>query len=254
MPSDGLSEYFVDTNSNFQKAKCKQSYLGELAIKFGLSNITYFFLSGRALTGDTEALITTYPKAWKDHYFSMKYDEVDPIICSGMKSFLPIDWSQAPKTQKCAKRFFGEAKDFGISDQGVTIPVRAAGGETALVSLNADMAPAEWAQRLKYNISDFSYFSYLLHRELRKRTAPVEEIETTRLTRREREVLQWAALGKTSWETSKILMLSQRTVEFYLSNAMVKLSAATKVQAVSKAIHLGLILADASLQSPALSV
>jgi DNA-binding CsgD family transcriptional regulator len=37
------------------------------------------------------------------------------------------------------------------------------------------------------------------------------------LSNREIEVLKWAALGKTSWEMSMILEISERTVNFHLA-------------------------------------
>jgi LuxR family quorum sensing-dependent transcriptional regulator len=60
-------------------------------------------------------------------------------------------------------------------------------------------------------------------------------------TRREIECIKWAAAGKTGWETSEILSLSQRTVEDYLRNAARKLGAVNRVQLVAQAMREGLI-------------
>lgn len=54
-----------------------------------------------------------------------------------------------------------------------------------------------------------------------------------RLTPREREVLIWAARGKTAWETAKLLELSERTVKAYISSACVSLGAQNKTHAVA---------------------
>lgn len=51
------------------------------------------------------------------------------------------------------------------------------------------------------------------------------------LTDKERECLFWVAVGKTAWETAKILSCSPRTVEFHLRNAARKLDASNKVHA-----------------------
>ena len=50
------------------------------------------------------------------------------------------------------------------------------------------------------------------------------------LTPREKEVLLWAARGKTSWETAKLLGLSEATVNQHLRNTMAKLDASNRVQ------------------------
>jgi LuxR family transcriptional regulator, quorum-sensing system regulator BjaR1 len=57
------------------------------------------------------------------------------------------------------------------------------------------------------------------------------------LSLRELDCLKWTAAGKTSYEISVITGLSQRTVEHYLSNAVGKLSANNKAQAVAIAVR-----------------
>lgn len=60
-------------------------------------------------------------------------------------------------------------------------------------------------------------------------------------TQRERDVLQWLALGKTNWEIGMILGISERTVKFHLNNVFQKLGVANRAQAVLQANRLGLI-------------
>lgn len=62
-----------------------------------------------------------------------------------------------------------------------------------------------------------------------------------RLTPREQECLQWAALGKSEWEVSQILGISEHTAEKHLLNAKTKLGAANRVQAVAEAFRCGLL-------------
>jgi DNA-binding CsgD family transcriptional regulator len=64
------------------------------------------------------------------------------------------------------------------------------------------------------------------------------------LSARELECLQWTAAGKTAFETSVILGISERTVRFHQNAAREKLGCATTTQAVAKAvvdqlIHIG---------------
>jgi len=62
-----------------------------------------------------------------------------------------------------------------------------------------------------------------------------------RLSRREHECLQWAAEGKTAWETGMILSIAEGSVVKILASAIRKLDCANKPQAVVKALRLGLI-------------
>ena len=57
------------------------------------------------------------------------------------------------------------------------------------------------------------------------------------LSAREREVLIWAAEGKTASETADILHVSASAVNLYAQRAMSKLHARTKTQAVAIAMQ-----------------
>jgi DNA-binding CsgD family transcriptional regulator len=70
---------------------------------------------------------------------------------------------------------------------------------------------------------------------------PRQTNPTMHLSRREYECLQWAAEGKTAWETGMILSIAEGSVAKVLAAALRKLECATKPQAVVKALRLGLI-------------
>lgn len=61
------------------------------------------------------------------------------------------------------------------------------------------------------------------------------------LSPREREVLQWVAAGKSSWDIGMILGISSWTVKVHIRHAMRKLNVFTRSHAVAKAMQLGLI-------------
>ena len=61
------------------------------------------------------------------------------------------------------------------------------------------------------------------------------------LTERETEILRWLMEGKTSWDISKILSISERTVKFHVNNTLTKLNAINRTHAVAKAILSNLI-------------
>lgn len=67
------------------------------------------------------------------------------------------------------------------------------------------------------------------------------KIERVSLTKRETECLSWTAAGKTSWEISVILGISESTATFHLRNASAKLKASNRTHSVAKALHFGLI-------------
>jgi DNA-binding CsgD family transcriptional regulator len=86
----------------------------------------------------------------------------------------------------------------------------------------------------------------------RQKAMAVMSNPTIRLSRRQREVLEWTAMGKTDWEISAILRITERSVKFHLEQARKKLDAANRTHAVARAILLGLIdIADRDPIRPA---
>ena len=69
----------------------------------------------------------------------------------------------------------------------------------------------------------------------------VQTQKDIKLSMREKEVLRWSGDGKTADQIGKILSISCSTVNFHLRNAMYKLDAPNKTNAIVKAICLGLL-------------
>ncbi len=64
------------------------------------------------------------------------------------------------------------------------------------------------------------------------------------LTPREKEVLNWIKQGKSTWDLSLILGVSENTIKFHVKAILQKLDAVSRVQAVAIAIEQGLITID----------
>jgi LuxR family quorum-sensing system transcriptional regulator CciR len=61
------------------------------------------------------------------------------------------------------------------------------------------------------------------------------------LSPREKQCLSWTARGKSSWDTGKILCITENTVKFHLKNAMKKLNTSSRTVAAIRAVQLRLI-------------
>jgi DNA-binding NarL/FixJ family response regulator len=88
---------------------------------------------------------------------------------------------------------------------------------------------------------DFEMLGAVIQNRLRHRQDPAQPKSEHYLTGREREVLTWAGLGKTSGEIATILGLSERTVNFHFDQAMKRLGVTNRTQAVATAMAQGLI-------------
>ncbi|WP_187775636.1 LuxR family transcriptional regulator [Luteimonas suaedae] len=128
------------------------------------------------------------------------------------------------------------AGDFGIS-AGVTIPCFLRGTDWAFMTFSTDGTQdlRELDPLVGPSVHFVSALQVAVDRLLR-RPAP-----HPKLSRREREVLRWSAIGKTSWEISLILGISERTVNFHVQGACRKLQAQGRRAACARAVALGLI-------------
>ena len=230
-----MSEVFSEDIKYFQGTNSKSIYLKKLADRFGISDFAYMKVNAHSADENSQLLITTYSEQWEKRYAQKRYETKDPVVRNSFLGVLPFDWGDVAVSSASARNFFGEAAEFGVSPQGVSIPIRAPNGARALFSISSRESSIEWQRMKKYLISDFTYLGFLIHTAVSKFNA--ENDNSVKLSPREQEVLHWASKGKSCWETGKILNISERTVNFYTQNASAKLGATTKTQAVAMAIQ-----------------
>jgi LuxR family quorum-sensing system transcriptional regulator SolR len=184
------------------------------------------------------AIFDTYPSGWMKHYQESRFLEIDPTVRAGMHSTGLIVWPEAKVDD--APRLWADARDFGLA-VGVAHSSWAAHGVFGLltISRHADrLTPAE----IDLLTLQTSWLANLSHTLMSQFLVPKLAPETSVvLTSREREVLCWTGEGKTACEIGQILNISERTVNFHVNNVLAKLSATNKVQAVVKAIAMGLV-------------
>ena len=80
-----------------------------------------------------------------------------------------------------------------------------------------------------------------VHDNVMQTFLPTHPALRPKLSKREIEILQWIAVGKTQRDVGAILAISDRTVEVHLRSARAKLAALTTAQAVARGIKARLI-------------
>jgi len=71
--------------------------------------------------------------------------------------------------------------------------------------------------------------------------SPIKNVDTIKITDRERQILNLVSKGKTNWEVGKILDISEFSVRDYLANLSQRLETCNRTHTVTRALHLGLI-------------
>ncbi|ACB94569.1 helix-turn-helix transcriptional regulator [Beijerinckia indica] len=209
---------------------------------YELKNIFYICpsLPGRTITDPY--ILGTYSQEWIEHYRERNYVNLDPVINVGARSLLPIDWAKLPRSSPKIQKFFGEATDFGVGRQGLTIPVRGpTNGLWALFCMTTDDTQAEWQARHYELIRDMVHVAHFIQQRAFEMHHQDEGIDINTITKREIEALSWSAEGKTLEDISVLMRISQETVKAHLDSARYKLGALNRIHAVAKAIRAGLI-------------
>jgi LuxR family quorum sensing-dependent transcriptional regulator len=204
----------------------------------------------------------TSGKKWEEEYISNKFFQVDPCIARVRRSNVPFIWGDIRLDEHHAGRKPGALKTFEAAwdhgfTEGLVVPCHFSDDIGRRYSSSVAFFWKDPVQRFRFLLTQKKHELHILtiywvqravdlisseHRG----SGPILRTDANvnggiALTDREREVLSWAARGKTTSETAEILTISDETVEGHIRNAMRKLTAANKTQAVVKAIYLGFV-------------
>ena len=196
--------------------------------------------SPQVLPGHSDApyVKSTYPAEWLTRYLLKGYARIDPIVVRGVQSVLPFDWSEIEPSGE-AMGLMIDALDHGLGPLGYTVPVIDTAGRPSLFSLNGDASADEWQRFIDANRPLIARIAHLVH-GMAMREQHGDEAPLT-LAPRQKEVLLWAAKGKTAKEIGRMLDLSPHTVRAYLQATQAKLGAGNLGHAVAIAVRLRLI-------------
>lgn len=211
--------------------------LDQICDRFELDHAAY--AGANPVVGTIHGYVN-YPDGWKRHYTANALHRRDPTLLTASRSIAPVDWRRLDRTPDF-DRIFRDAQDFGISHQGVTIPVRGPYGDTGMLSITRNCRAAEWDRLLGHVLTDLQSVAVHVHDTVMRSDALSRALRFPALSSREREILQWIAAGKSQQDVGDILGISHRTVEVHLRSGREKLCALTTPQAVGRAIKLGLI-------------
>ena len=213
------------------------SFLDQICERFEIDHAAY--AGTNPVAGSIHGYVN-YRQDWKEHYVKNGLYMVDPTLHRAAKSIAPVDWRRLERDPNF-HTVFRDASDFGITEQGLTIPVRGPFGDTGMLSVTRNCGVTEWDKLVKHIIVDLQSVAVHIHDTVMRSDVLSQVLRFPTLSSREKEVLQWTAAGKSHQDIGDILGISHRTVEVHLRSGREKLYALTTAQAVGRAISLGLI-------------
>ncbi len=200
--------------------------------------------------------------AWEREYRQNGFVHVDPMLPIVRRTNLPFSWDDVTLPKRLGKKKSGALKtmeaayDHGFRN-GYVIPLHYA---DRLGRPNSALCVLFWRdplQKMRFLLSRYRHDVHILAIYFIQRAADLSahkmksrarysdddgrSLVEVQLTDRERDVLSWAARGKTMEDTADILSISVDTVQQHIENAKRKLNAANKLHACARAIYLGAI-------------
>jgi LuxR family quorum sensing-dependent transcriptional regulator len=189
-------------------------------------------------------LIRGVTDQWAAYYHDQKAFNHDAVVHLALKRPTAFSWSEveSQRLSRESARLFDDIRDLLKIQGGFAIPVHDEQGFAGIVALHHEeptLTPAA-ASALKL----IAIYGMDRARELHDlaRTAAPRSPAPCPLSSRQREILSYAAAGKSEPDTGDILGISGATVREHMEKVRDLLGVRTKTQAVAVAIQRGWIV------------
>jgi LuxR family transcriptional regulator, quorum-sensing system regulator BjaR1 len=217
------------------------SELRKVSESFGFSSFAISGIPEPHERIDPYVLLNGWPEEWAARYMANQYFTIDPVIQRTILSDSAFVWADALKQMTLSKqslKFMGEAQDFRFIN-GFSVPIHSLMGFRAIVTFASDRVDMSTEARGALHM--ISIYAHNKIKELK--TGGKQQIidRGIHLTLREKECISWCAEGKTAWEISTILGISERTVAHILENAQKKMNTTNRTHLVAESLRAGII-------------
>jgi DNA-binding CsgD family transcriptional regulator len=184
----------------------------------------------------------TYSVEWQQRYMAQNYLRIDPVIVGCYQRFHPVDWKRLDWSSKAAWAFQKEAIEYGLGNQGFSVPIRGPNGQFALFTVNhncGDDALASFTEKHSRDLILIAHYfnDKALGFEPDRSADPVQS-----LSPREVDAMTLLAIGYNRAQVADTLSISEHTLRVYIESARFKLGAMNTTHAVARALSRGLIV------------
>ncbi|WP_042013370.1 helix-turn-helix transcriptional regulator [Aeromonas fluvialis] len=244
MLNDAIWEH-IDKFTKATKTSDIQQQLERFSHQMGFDYFRLLIIFPISMQKSHVALFNNCPTTWFDAYSENHYLTQDPVVYLGLKQTQPIFWNKldcdSPWLPSASRDVMNLAADFGVRN-GVSFPLHTPQGEHGILSfITKDKSNSDL---MFENVPLLSFCaSYIFNSALQLiKSRPDMMKYLTELSDREKECLFWASEGKTSWEIATILGITERTVNFHLTQVTNKTDSKNRSQAIAKGITSGIIV------------
>jgi len=228
-----LAYAFVERVELLARLDDVTSAMEDALAPFGIESFIVTGLPTKWQPFEELVMASRWPAEFFMLYIENDYARVDPLSRRSIQSRMPFEWdadSYRTDPDPLVVEMMQHAAQFRMR-RGFLIPIHGPNGEEGYVSTAA--ADLDLSARAKASIHLISLYAFERMHSLRRLLPQKRSL----LTAREREVLTWAAHGKSALQISQALNISKRTVDEHTQTATHKLGAANRTEAVVIALR-----------------
>ena len=206
----------------------------------GFSKFKFILMRGMNRSYKDAYVYSNYSPEWLSRYDRQGFWKIDPLFAHSLQRKAPLIWNADTFTTTPQQAMYEEGRQYGIH-AGITLPLGTLGSNGMLTCVS-DSATGRMTESVySSNLPQLVLLRDIAFDSLSRFIEQTNSAEIPNLSLREKECLQWHALGKTSWETGNILNISEACVNYHFNNIRIKFNVSQRHQAVIKAIMWGLI-------------
>jgi DNA-binding CsgD family transcriptional regulator len=232
---DGLFKDLIDRRAQFQERPDGVAFLKVANSVYGFSGLFYLGLNIPNKTRGNHFVHCAYSDRSVKQLVCTTNVSTSALVKLGLLDPGPLDWTKSEQL----RRLLDETTDLAPNSRGelnaLTFPLRTLSHETAIFGVVSTMSANEWDSFKATAVRDFHVLGSYFHSHILRMNG-TDTAQELLISARELDCLKWTAAGKTAWEASVILGISERTVRFHLNAAREKMNCATTTQAVAKAV------------------
>lgn len=215
-----------------------QSVSEALREYYGVDHVVYHWVDS---SGDQYGC-GTYSLEWQQKYLTENYLRIDPVIQGCYQRFHPVDWKRLDWSGKAAREFLRVSAQYGVGNQGFSIPIRGPNGQFALFTVNHSCDDDAWARFIQDHRRTLILIAHYFN-EKALEFEPVRQPEQSQaLSPREIDAMTLLAIGYSRAQVANKLAISEHTLRVYIESARFKLGALNTTHAVARALSRGLIV------------
>lgn len=184
----------------------------------------------------------TYSDAWQQKYIAETYLRIDPVVQGCFQRFHPVDWKRLDWSSKAAREFLRVSSEYGVGNQGFSVPIRGPKGQFALFTVNHSCDDEAWASFTQEHRRELILIAHYFNEKALEFEPDRQPEQQQALSPREIDAMTLLAIGYSRAQVANSLSISEHTLRIYIESARYKLGALNTTHAVARAMSRGLIV------------